>query len=166
MLLHNFLATVYRDKLRDPVQFLFNKVIQEDRVLLNRLGQHISGMEELRTAIVLYDRSMAPDEEAGEALSRLGVVATLTGESRRFLRQTVRGKDDEAGALVKKGTGHIGGLQQSISDILSRPPTGAFAPLRNAPIRKVLERVVATLNGAVTLLDQNLAYETRVGAGG
>ena len=134
MLLHNFLATVYRDRLRDLVQFLFNKVIQEERGLLNRLGQHISGMEELRTAVVLYDRSMAPDEEAA--------------------------------ALVKKGIGHIGGLQQSISDILSRPPAGSFAPLRNASVRKVLERVVATLNGAVALLDQNLAYETRVVAGG
>ena len=116
------------------MQFLFNEVIQEERGLLNRLGQHISGMEALRTAVVLYDRSMASDEEAA--------------------------------ALVKKGIGHIGGLQQSISDILSRPPAGSFAPLRNASVRKVLERVLASLNGAGALLDQNLAYETRVVAGG
>jgi hypothetical protein len=163
-LVSNFLATVYRDRLRDPIQFLFNKVVQDDRVLHNRLGQHIAGMEELRTAIALFDRSMAPDEEAGEALSRLQIAATLTGESRRFLRQTVRAKDDEAADLVKEGNGHISGLEQVISEILSRPPTVAFASLRNAPIRKVLGRVAGTLKSGANLLDQILNYELRQGS--
>ena len=163
-LLHNFLATVYRDRLRDPVRFLFNKIIQEDRVLMSRLGQHISGIEELRSAIALFDRSMAPDEEAGEALSRLQVAATLSGDSRRFLRQTVRSKDDEAAALVRRGNSHIAGLEQSIIEILSRPTTGAFAPLRRAPLRKVLDRVVATLHAAAHVLGEHPNFELRQGS--
>ncbi len=123
----NYLIAQYKGPILEAVTLLVNAVLANNRITQSRITQHTSTLEDLEARIVLFDRSLAPDEDDGRQLARFRFsIATdiLVQKSwRAFLVQ----KDREARDLIEKAVDALGGVKRVFDEIR----TSAFENIRS-----------------------------------
>jgi hypothetical protein len=123
----NYLIAQYKGPILEAVTLLVSAVLANNRITQGRITQHTSTLEDLEARIVLFDRSLAPDEDDGRQLARFRFnIATdiLVQKSwRAFLVQ----KDREARDLIDKAVDALGGVKRIFDEIR----TSAFENIRS-----------------------------------
>jgi hypothetical protein len=129
--------------------------------------QNISGLEDLEARIVLFDRSLSPDEEDGKQLGRFRFnVATdllLQKTYRAFLLQ----KDRDARDLIDKSRDFLGGVRKIFDDVRTSTFENTRSLLktihlyrgRNQTLGQILNGRSEVISSFLKLLDQLLEIE-------
>jgi hypothetical protein len=116
-LLFNFIQQQYKGTIQEAAQIVNSTALASNRITQTRLTQSTSGLEDLEARIVLFDRSLSPDEEDGKQLSRFrfGMAGDLLLQKsyRAFIAQ----KDKEAKDLVDKGKEYLSGIRRIFDEI-------------------------------------------------
>jgi len=116
-LAYNYLLQQYKGSIQEAAQIVGNTALASNRITQTRLMQNASGLEDLEARIVLFDRSLAADEEDGKQLARFrfGVATDL------LLQKSYRGfiaqKDKEARDLVDKAKEYLTGVRRIFDEI-------------------------------------------------
>jgi hypothetical protein len=116
-LAYNYLLQQYKGAIQEAVQVVSNSALANNRITQTRLMQNASALEDLEARIVLFDRSLSPDEEDGKQLGRFrfGVATDL------LLQKSYRGfiaqKDKEVRDLVDKVKEHLAGIRKIFDEI-------------------------------------------------
>jgi hypothetical protein len=123
----NYLLAQYKGPILEAVTMLVNAVLANNRITQSRITQHTSALEDLEARIVLFDRSLAPDEDDGRQLARfrfnIGTDILVQKSWRAFLVQ----KDREARDLIDKAVDALGGVKRVFDEIR----TSAFENIRS-----------------------------------
>ena len=79
--------------------------------------QNISGLEDLEARIVLFDRSLSPDEEDGKQLGRFRFSVATDLLLQKTYRAFVSQKDRDARDLIEKSRDFLAGVRKIFDDI-------------------------------------------------
>jgi hypothetical protein len=116
-LAYNYLLQQYKGAIQEAVQVVSNTALASNRITQTRLMQNASALEDLEARIVLFDRSLSPDEEDGKQLGRFrfGVAADLLLQ--KSYRSFIAQKDKEVRDLVDKVKEHLAGIRKIFDEI-------------------------------------------------
>jgi hypothetical protein len=116
-LAYNYLLQQYKGAIQEATQIVSNTALASNRITQTRLMQSASALEDLEARIVLFDRSLSPDEEDGKQLGRfrfgVGTDLLMQKSYRSFIAQ----KDKEARDLVDKVKEHLAGIRKIFDEI-------------------------------------------------
>jgi hypothetical protein len=121
MLLYNYLSKVYKGHIQEVVQTASAYILANNRIVQSRLMQCAANLEELEAKIVLFDRSLAPDEDDGKALTRYRHHIGNDLSQQRLYRNFVAEKDKEAKDLFDRGEENLGGIKKIFDEIITSP---------------------------------------------
>jgi hypothetical protein len=102
-------------------------VLANNRITQGRITQHTSTLEDLEARIVLFDRSLAPDEDDGKQLARFRFTIATDILVQKSYRSFLMQKDREARDLIEKAVDALGGLKRVLDEIR----TSAFENIRS-----------------------------------
>jgi hypothetical protein len=164
---YNYLSRVYKGVIQDTLQTLNTYVLSGNRLILTRLNQCASGLEELEAKIVLFDRSLSPDEEDGKNLLRLRHRLGTDLTQQKLYRGFVTSKDREASELIEQGKEFLLGIRRVFDDLLASPVENVKSLLKTLHFHKGKHQTLASLLRASSdligeflgLLDQLLKLE-------
>ena len=141
--------------------------LANNRITQNRLTLNISGLEDLEARIVLFDRSLSPDEEDGKQLGRfrfsVGTDLLLQKSYRAFVLQ----KDREARDLIEKAKEYLTGVRKIFDEIRTSTFENTRSLLkvihayrgRNLTLGQILNTRAEAIGGFLKLIDQLLEIE-------
>jgi len=121
MLLYNYLSKVYKGHIQEVVQTASAYILANNRIVQSRLLQCAANLEELEAKIVLFDRSLAPDEDDGKALMRYRHRIGNDLSQQRLYRNFVAEKDKEARELFDRGDENLSGIKKIFDEIITSP---------------------------------------------
>ena len=103
------------------VQIVNSVILANNRLVQNRLVQADSQVEESETKILLFDRTLGPEEEDGKLL--LSFRHNLAGDAtqQRVYRTFVGDKDREARALIEKAQMHMLEVIKVFEELVTSP---------------------------------------------
>jgi hypothetical protein len=165
--MYNYLSRVYKGVIQDSLQAINSYVLSGNRLILTRLNQCASGLEELEAKIVLFDRSLSPDEEEGKNLQRLRYRLGTDLTQQKLYRGFVTGKDREAGELIEQGKEFLLGIRRVFDDLLASPVENVKSLLKTLHFYRGKHQTLASLLRGTSeligefleLLDQLLKLE-------
>lgn len=165
--MYNYLSRIYKGPIQESLQAINTYVLSGNRLILTRLNQCASGLEELEAKIVLFDRSLSPDEEDGKYLLRLRHRLATDLSQQKLYRGFVTGKDREAGELINQGKEFLLGIRRVYDDLLASPVENVKSLLKTLHYTRGRHQTLASLLRAtceligefVELLDQLLKLE-------
>lgn len=123
----NYLLAQYKGPIVEAVTLLTNTVLANNRITQSRITQHTSTLEDLEARIVLFDRSLAPDEDDGKQLARFRFTIATDILVQKSYRAFVVQKDREARDLIEKAVDALGALKRVLDEIR----TSAFENIRS-----------------------------------
>jgi hypothetical protein len=129
-IMYNYLARVYRPSIQESVAIANAYVLNGNRIIQARLNQAAAGLEALEARIVLFDRSLAPDEEDGKNLLRIRHHLETDVGQQKLYRGFVSAKDKEARDLIDTGMEHLSGIRRVFDDLLGSPVENIRAALK------------------------------------
>jgi hypothetical protein len=116
-LVYNYLLYQCKGTIQEAAQIVAATALANNRIMQSRLNQNISGLEDLEARIVLFDRSLSPDEEDGKQLARfrfsVGTDLLLQKTYRAFVAQ----KDREARDLIEKAREFLSGVRKTFDEL-------------------------------------------------
>jgi hypothetical protein len=121
MLLYNYLSKVYKGHIQEAVQTASAYILANNRIIQNRMMQYAANLEELEAKIVLFDRSLAPDEDDGKALMRYRHRIGNDLSQQRLYRNFVTEKDKEAKELFDRGEENLNAIKKIFDEIINSP---------------------------------------------
>ena len=121
MLLYNYLSKVYKGHIQEAVQTASAYILANNRIIQNRMLQYAANLEELEAKIVLFDRSLAPDEDDGKALMRYRHRIGNDLSQQRLYRNFVTEKDKEAKELFDRGEENLNAIKKIFDEIINSP---------------------------------------------
>jgi len=165
--MYNYLSRVYKGAIQDTLQTLNAYVLSGNRLILTRLNQCAAGLEELEAKIVLFDRSLSPDEEDGRALARLRHRLETDLTQQKLYRGFVVGKDREASDLIDQGREFLAGIRRVVDDLLSSPVENIKSLLKtlhytrgkHQTLSSLMRNASELIGNFLELLDQLLRLE-------
>ena len=123
----NYLLAQYKGQILEAVTLLVNTVLANNRITQSRITQHTSALEDLEARIVLFDRTLAPDEDDGRQLARFRFTIATDILMQKSWRAFIVQKDREARELIEKAVDALGGLKRVLDEIR----TSAFENIRS-----------------------------------
>lgn len=123
----NYLLAQYKGPILEAVNLLATTVLANNRITQSRITQHTSTLEDLEARIVLFDRSLAPDEDDGKQLARFRFTIATDILAQKSYRAFVVQKDREARDLIEKAVDGLGGVKRILDEIR----TSAFENIRS-----------------------------------
>ncbi|HTO21706.1 MAG TPA: DUF5312 family protein [Spirochaetia bacterium] len=166
-LLYNYLRIQFKGATQEAAQLVAVTVLANNRILQSRLSQQISGLEDLEARLVLFDRTLSPDEDDGKQLAkvRAGMAADLTLQ--KTYRALVAQKDREARDLIEKAREYLTGVRRIFDDVRTSPMENTRSLLktihlyrgRNQTLGQVVNGRSEAIGGFQKLLDQLLDIE-------
>ncbi|MGA2641644.1 MAG: DUF5312 family protein [Spirochaetia bacterium] len=166
-LVYNYLQMQFKGAMQEASQIVSSTALANNRILQSRLAQNISGLEDLEARIVLFDRSLSPDEEDGKQMGRFRFsVATdllLQKTYRSFLLQ----KDRDAHDLIDKTREFLTAVRKIFDDIRTSTFENTRSLLktihlyrgRNQTLGQILNARSEAISAFLKLLDQLLEIE-------
>jgi hypothetical protein len=121
MLLYNYLSKVYKGHIQESVQTASAYILANNRIVQSRLLQCAANLEELEAKIVLFDRSLAPDEDDGKALMRYRHRIGNDLSQQRLYRNFVAEKDKEARELFDLGEENLNAIKKILDEVITSP---------------------------------------------
>jgi len=166
-ILYNYLARKYKGTIQEGVQLSSAYVLSTNRLIQNRLMQCAAGLEELEAKIVLFDRSLSPDEDDGKALMRLKHGRSLDANDQKLYRSFISQKDREAFELIERGKEYLLGIKNIFNDIITSPmesvksilKTIHFQRGRHETLLQILKRNAELIEEYYNFMDQLIALE-------
>jgi hypothetical protein len=166
-LIYNYLRLQFKGAMQEAAQIVSATALANNRILQSRLSQQISGLEDLEARLVLFDRSLSPDEDDGKqmAKARVGLAADLTLQ--KTWRALVAQKDREARDLIEKAREFLTGVRKIFDDIRTSPMDNTRSLLktiqlyrgRNQTLGQILNARSEAIGSFQKLLDQLLEIE-------
>lgn len=123
----NYLLSQYKGPILEAVTLLVNTVLANNRIAQSRLTQHTATLEDLEARIVLFDRSLAPDEDDGRQLARFRFTIATDVLVQKSYRAFLLQKDREARDLIEKAVDALGGVKR----VFDETRTSAFENIRS-----------------------------------
>jgi hypothetical protein len=123
----NYLLAQYKGPILEAVTLLTGTVLANNRITQSRITQHTSTLEDLEARIVLFDRSLAPDEDDGKQLARFRFTIATDILVQKSYRAFLVQKDREARDLIEKAVDALGGVKRVLDEIR----TSAFENIRS-----------------------------------
>lgn len=166
-ILYNYLARKYKGTIQEGVQLASAYVLSTNRLIQNRLMQCAAGLEELEAKIVLFDRSLSPDEDDGKAMMRFKHGHSLDVNEQKLYRSFISKKDREAFELIERGKEYLLGIKNILNDIITSPmesvksilKTIHFQRGRNETLVQILKRNAELIEEYYNFMDQLIALE-------
>ena len=166
-ILYNFLVLLYKGGIQEALHLTSSYLLSNNRISQTRLMQFASGLEELEAKIVLFDRSLSPDEDDGKSLRRYRNLRPVDLEEQKLFRSFVAQKNREARDLVNRGGEDLQGIRRTFSDLLVSPVENVKSVLKtihfyrgkNDTLQQILKGNVELMNDFSGLLDQLMAVE-------
>ncbi len=116
-LLYNYLLAQYKGPVQEAVQLLGATALANNRIMQNRLGHDTSTLEDLEARILLFDRTLAPEEDDGRQLARYAQSIATDLLMQKAWRGFAAQKDREARALFDKGTEALAGIRSIMEEV-------------------------------------------------
>jgi hypothetical protein len=166
-LVYNFLLQQFKGATQEAAQLAAGTVLANNRITQTRLGQNISGLEDLEARIVLFDRSLSPDEEDGKQMARFRIAVATDLLLQKTYRAFVQQKDREARDLIDKAREYLAGVRKVFDEIRTSTFESTRSLLktihlyrgRNQTLGQVLNARSEVIGSFVKLLDQLLELE-------
>jgi hypothetical protein len=166
-LLYNYLQMQFKGVTQEAAQLVAATALANNRILQSRLSQQISGLEDLEARLVLFDRTLSPDEDDGKHLAkvRAGLATDLTQQ--KIYRALVAQKDREARDLMDKAREYLTGVRKIFDDVRTSPMENTRSILKTIQLyrgrNQTLGQIVNARSEAISsfqrLLDQLLEIE-------
>jgi hypothetical protein len=116
-LVYNYLLYQCKGTIQEAAQIVAATALANNRIMQNRLNQNISGLEDLEARIVLFDRSLSPDEEDGKQLARFRFNMATDLLLQKTYRAFVVQKDREARDLIEKAREFLSGIRKTFDEL-------------------------------------------------
>ena len=166
-ILYNYLSKIYKGYIQETLQIANTYIITGNRIIQTRLNQYAAGLEELEAKLILFDRSLAPDEDDGKNLLRIRHHLETDLNQQKLYRNFVIQKDKEARELIDQGIEYLFGIKRVYDDLLASPMESIKSVLRTLHFFKGKNQTLAGLLRVVSdlvadfqeLLSQLVALE-------
>jgi hypothetical protein len=166
-LVYNFLLMHFKGAMQEAAQIVAGTALANNRILSSRLMQNISGLEDLEARIVLFDRSLSPDEEDGKQLGRFRFSVATDLLLQKTYRAFVAQKDRDARDLIEKSRDFLAGVRKIFDDIRTSTFENTRSLLktihlyrgRNQTLGQILNARSEAISAFLRLLDQLLEIE-------
>lgn len=129
-ILYNYLSKIYKGYIQETLQITNTYIVAGNRIIQTRLNQYAAGLEELEAKLVLFDRSLAPDEDDGKTLLRLRHRLATDLNQQKLYRNFVIQKDKEARELLDQGIEYLVGVKRVYDDLLASPMESVKSALK------------------------------------
>jgi hypothetical protein len=162
MVLYNYLTKLYKGYIQDAIQAANAYVFAGNRIVQTRLMQNAGGLEELEAKIVLFDRTLSPEEEDGKALAAMRGRVLNDLPQQKAYRNFIIQKDKEARDLILQGIEYLQGIKRHFDEIMASTVESVKAILktlhlhrgRNMTISSILKGASEQIGELLGLLDQ------------
>jgi len=144
-ILYNYLSKIYKGYIQETLQITNTYIVSGNRIIQTRLNQYAAGLEELEAKVVLFDRSLAPDEDDGKTLLRLRHRLETDITQQKLYRNFVIQKDKEARELIDQGIEYLVGIKRVYDDLLSSPMESIKSALKTLHFFKGKSQTLAGL---------------------
>jgi hypothetical protein len=166
-LTYNYLLQQFKGTVQEAAQLVSGTALANNRITQNRLNQNISGLEDLEARIVLFDRSLSPDEEDGKQLGRFRFSVATDLLLQKSYRAFVVQKDREARDLMEKAKEYLAGVRKILDDIRMSTFENTRSLLkvihtyrgRNLTLGQILNARSESIAAFLKLVDQLLEIE-------
>jgi hypothetical protein len=164
---YNYLLQQFKGTVQEAAQIVSGTALANNRITQNRLNQNISGLEDLEARIVLFDRSLSPDEEDGKQLGRFRFSVATDLLLQKSYRAFIMQKDREARDLMEKAKEYLNGMRKILDDIRMSTFENTRSLLkvihvyrgRNLTLGQILNARSESIGGFLKLVDQLLEIE-------
>ena len=166
-LMYNYLLQQFKGVMQEAAQVVAGTALANNRILQSRLMQNISGLEDLEARIVLFDRSLSPDEEDGKQLGRFRFSVATDLLLQKTYRAFISQKDREVRDLIEKAKDFMAAVRTIFDDIRTSTLENTRSLLktlhlyrgRNQTLGQILNARSETISAFLKLLDQLLEIE-------
>ncbi len=166
-IVYNYILQQFKGTVQDAAQIVAGTALASNRILQNRLTQNISGIEDLEARVVLFDRSLSPDEEDGKQLGRYRFSVATDLLLQKSYRGFIMQKDHEARDLIDKAREYLSGVRRIFDEIRTSTFENTRSLLktlhmyrgRNQTLGQILNMRAEALGSFLRLLDQLLEME-------
>jgi len=164
---YNFLLMHFKGAMQEAAQIVAGTALANNRILQSRLTLNISGLEDMEARIVLFDRSLSPDEEDGKQLGRFRFSVATDLLLQKTYRSFVSQKDRDARDLIDKTREFLIGVRKIFDDIRTSTFENTRSLLktihlyrgRNQTFGQILNARSEAIGAFLKLLDQLLEIE-------
>ena len=129
-LFYNYVKKIYREFIQEVVQLVSTYFFAGNKRGQTRLQQLASTIEEVEDKILLFDRSLSPEEDDGKTLMRLKYNISTDLTHQKLHKAFLIDKDRDAQALLEKGLEQFAGFKTLFEEIVSTTAEGAQAALK------------------------------------
>jgi hypothetical protein len=166
-ILYNYLSKIYKGYIQETLQITNTYIVSGNRIIQTRLNQYAAGLEELEAKLLLFDRSLAPDEDDGRTLLRIRHRLETDLTQQKLYRNFVIQKDKEARELLDQGIEYLIGIRRVYDDLLTSPMESIKSALKTLHYFKGRHQTLSSLLRMVSdlvvdfqeLLSQLIALE-------
>ncbi len=144
-ILYNYLSKIYKGYIQETLQITNAYIVSGNRIIQTRLNQYAAGLEELEAKLVLFDRSLAPDEDDGKTLLRIRHHLETDLAQQKQYRNFVIRKDKEAEELIEQGIEYLVGIKRVYDDLLASPMESIKSVLKTLHFFKGKNQTLAGL---------------------
>ncbi len=167
MVMYNYLSKIYRGYIQEVLQIAGAYVLSNNRLVQSRLMQCAAALEELEAKIVLFDRSLSPDEDDGKAMMRYRHRISTDLTQQRYYKNFITQKDREATELLDKGIENLLAVKKIFDEISTSPMENVKSVLKTLHFHRGKNQTLSDLLKATSdiiaefhsLLDQLLSIE-------
>jgi hypothetical protein len=164
---YNYIVQQFKGVVQEAAQIAASTALANNRITQNKLTQAISGLEDLEARIVLFDRSLSPDEEDGKQLIRFRFSVATDLLLQKTYRAFVQQKDREARDLMDKAKDHLLGVRKIFDDIRTSTFENTRSLLkvlhlyrgRNLTLGQILNARSEAIGAFLKIFDQILEIE-------
>ena len=165
--LYNYLQLQFKGTVQDAAQIVAATALANNRIMQNRLTQGISNLEDLEARIVLFDRSLSPDEDDGKQLARFRSNLATDLPSQKSYRTFIIEKDREGRDLIEKARENMAAVLRIFDEVRMSTFETTRAALKTLHMyrgrNQTLGQIVTTRSEAIAtflhLLDQLVEVE-------
>jgi hypothetical protein len=164
---YNYLVSPYKSMLQESVQIVANTALASSRITQNRLTASMSGLDDLEAKIVLFDRTLSPEEDDGKQIARFRFNVATDILLQKSYRAFVSQKDREARELIERARDGLGGVKKIFDEIRTSTFESTRSILKTLQVYRGKNQTIAqVMNGRseasgafLSLLDQLLEVE-------
>jgi hypothetical protein len=166
-LAYNYIMQQFKGTVQEAAQIVAGTALANNRITQNRLTLNISGLEDLEARIVLFDRSLSPDEEDGKQLGRFRFSVATDLLLQKSYRAFIVQKDREARDLIEKAKEYLTGVRKIFDEIRTSTFENTRSLLkvihvyrgRNLTLGQILNARSESFGAFLKLVDQLLEME-------
>jgi hypothetical protein len=161
-LVYNFLLQQFKGVMQEAAQIVSSTAMTNNRIMQSKLSQNISGLEDLEARIVLFDRSLSPDEEDGKQLGKFRFSVATDLIQQKNYRAFVAQKDRDAKDLIDKARDFLVAVRKMLDDIRTSTLENTRSLLktlhvyrgRNQTLGQIMNARSEVIGAFLKLLDQ------------